>query len=68
MTAAAAAASTSVFVGAANAFADEVTKADKPLEILILGGTGFLGPHQVRQAVDAGHTVTLANRGKTRPE
>lgn len=35
----------------------------KPLKILFLGGTGFIGPHMVQQAVDAGHTVTLFNRG-----
>jgi len=35
--------------------------------ILILGGTGFLGPHIVRSALERGHTVTLFNRGKTQP-
>ena len=35
--------------------------------ILILGGTGFLGPHVVDAARARGHTVTLFNRGKTRP-
>lgn len=39
----------------------------KPLRILILGGTGFIGPHQVRYALERGHTVTLFNRGKTNP-
>jgi 2'-hydroxyisoflavone reductase len=39
----------------------------KPLRILILGGTGFIGPHQVRYAVDRGHKVTVFNRGKTNP-
>ena len=38
-------------------------KADKPLRILILGGTGFIGPHMVQTAVDRGHEVTLFNRG-----
>jgi 2'-hydroxyisoflavone reductase len=41
--------------------------APKPLRILILGGTGFIGPHQVRYAQERGHTVTLFNRGKTNP-
>jgi 2'-hydroxyisoflavone reductase len=36
----------------------------KPLRILILGGTGFTGPHQVRYALSRGHHVTLFNRGK----
>lgn len=35
--------------------------------ILILGGTGFLGPHVVDAAIARGHTVTLFNRGKTHP-
>lgn len=39
-----------------------------PLRILILGGTGFIGPHQVQYALDRGHTVTLFNRGKTNPQ
>jgi 2'-hydroxyisoflavone reductase len=42
-------------------------KTPKPLRILILGGTGFIGPHQVRYAVSRGHTVTLFNRGRTNP-
>jgi 2'-hydroxyisoflavone reductase len=37
-------------------------------KILVLGGTAFLGPHFVRLAQAAGHTVTLFNRGKTNPE
>ncbi len=39
-------------------------RADKALRILILGGTGFIGPHQVRYALARGHKVTLFNRGK----
>lgn len=42
-------------------------RRDRPLRILILGGTGFIGPHQVRYAVERGHHVTLFNRGRTRP-
>jgi 2'-hydroxyisoflavone reductase len=34
-------------------------------DILILGGTGFIGPHMVREALRRGHRVTLFNRGKT---
>lgn len=37
----------------------------KPMRILILGGTGFTGPEQVRYAVSRGHKVTVFNRGKT---
>ena len=39
--------------------------AQKSLKILILGGTGFIGPYQVQYALDRGHQVTLFNRGKT---
>ena len=35
------------------------------LRILVLGGTGFIGPHMVRYAISRGHTVTIFNRGKT---
>ena len=37
-------------------------------KILILGGTGFLGPAFVTAAQARGHSLTLFNRGKTRPE
>src|SRR5216684_2745666 len=39
----------------------------KPLRILILGGTGFTGPFQVRYALNRGHKITVFNRGKTHP-
>lgn len=39
--------------------------ASKPLKILFLGGTGFLGPHTVQYALDRGHDVVLFNRGRT---
>ena len=42
-------------------------KSLKPLRILILGGTGFIGPYQVRYALSRGHKVTTFNRGKTHP-
>ena len=42
-------------------------KSVKPLRILILGGTGFTGPYQVRYALSHGHKVTTFNRGKTHP-
>jgi len=38
------------------------------LNILILGGTGFIGPYQVRYALERGHTLTLFNRGRTAPD
>lgn len=36
-------------------------------KILILGGTGFVGPHDVRYALSRGHQVTIFNRGKSAP-
>jgi len=42
-------------------------KAVKPMRILILGGTGFTGPFQVKYALSRGHKVTVFNRGKTHP-
>lgn len=41
--------------------------AAAPRRILVLGGTGFLGPAIVAAAQARGHTLTLFNRGKTRP-
>jgi 2'-hydroxyisoflavone reductase len=35
------------------------------MRILVLGGTRFLGRHFVEEALDAGHEVTLFNRGKS---
>ena len=39
-----------------------------PKKILILGGTGFLGPATIEVAQARGHQVTMFNRGKTRPD
>lgn len=44
--------------------AEGVGRSDRPLRILILGGTGFTGPQQVRYALARGHHVTLFNRGR----
>ncbi|MEM9402859.1 MAG: NAD-dependent epimerase/dehydratase family protein [Pseudomonadota bacterium] len=41
-----------------------LAKASKPLDILFLGGTGFIGPAQINYALDRGHTVTMFNRGR----
>jgi 2'-hydroxyisoflavone reductase len=43
-------------------------RARRPLRILFLGGTGFIGPHMVRYAMYRGHRVTLFNRGRTAPD
>jgi len=41
---------------------------EKKLKILILGGTSFLGPHQIAYALERGHEVTTFTRGKTIPK
>lgn len=43
------------------------TQAPRAIRLLILGGTGFIGPYQVRYAVERGHEVTIFNRGQTAP-
>ncbi|WP_306598329.1 NAD-dependent epimerase/dehydratase family protein [Geothrix sp. 21YS21S-2] len=64
--AAAAALGTDALAAPAPAKADK--KLPKPLRILILGGTGFLGPATIEAALGRGHQVTMFNRGKTRPD
>jgi 2'-hydroxyisoflavone reductase len=44
---------------------DPGTPRPAGLRILILGGTGFIGPTQVPYALARGHQVTLFNRGRT---
>jgi 2'-hydroxyisoflavone reductase len=51
----------------ARADSTQAAAASGPLRILILGGTGFTGPHQVRYALARGHKLTLFNRGR-RPQ
>ena len=48
---------------------EEVATDDSPksLRILILGGTSFLGPHQVAYALERGHKVSIFTRGRTQP-
>ena len=40
---------------------------NKSLKILILGGTSFLGPHQIACALERGHKITTFTRGKSKP-
>lgn len=39
-----------------------------PLELLLLGGTGFIGPHLTEQALARGWKVAHFNRGKRMPD
>jgi 2'-hydroxyisoflavone reductase len=48
----------------ASTLSTPVARAEKPLDILILGGTGFTGPFQVQYALARGHRITLFNRGR----
>jgi 2'-hydroxyisoflavone reductase len=41
-----------------------IEPAGDRLDILFLGGTGFIGPHQVNFALARGHNVTVFNRGR----
>jgi len=44
-----------------------VEPAPRQLKILVLGGTSFIGPHQIRYALERGHIVTIFTRGQTQP-
>ena len=44
------------------------TRTDDKLNILILGGTSFLGPHQISYALKRGHKISTFTRGKTVPK
>lgn len=46
---------------------EEATTESKKLSILILGGTSFLGPHQIAYALERGHSITTFTRGKSKP-
>jgi len=39
-----------------------------PITLLVLGGTGFIGPHLVRLAVSRGHQVAIFSRGRRTPD
>jgi 2'-hydroxyisoflavone reductase len=64
---AAAAASAGLFALPALARKVAARKPGQPLRILVLGGTGFLGPHFVDAARAKKHKLTLFNRGRTNP-
>lgn len=61
--------STAALLGAGSLACQSTADAATPrkLRILILGGTGFLGPALVEAARPHGHELTLFNRGKTNP-
>ena len=53
----------SALFGVAPAMARLFSGRRSTLDMLVLGGTGFIGPHLVRLAVARGHRVTIFNRG-----
>lgn len=38
------------------------------MNILVIGGTRFIGAHVVRQLADGGHAVSVYHRGQHEPE
>jgi len=48
--------------------ARQVSPSGSKLRILVLGGTGFIGPPTVRYAVERGHDVTIFSRGRSRSD
>lgn len=60
-----AASMTAAWVGAIGLAAPEHRR---PLRILILGGTRFIGVYMTELALKRGHIVTLFNRGETNPQ
>ena len=50
------------------ATAEPIAAASKPLRILILGGSRFIGLHMTELALARGHSVTFFNRGRTKTD
>lgn len=48
---------------ASSAGSDRPPPAQRSLRMLILGGTGFIGPHMVRYAHARGHRISIFTRG-----
>jgi nucleoside-diphosphate-sugar epimerase len=38
------------------------------MDVLVIGGTGFIGPYLVRLLAEAGHSVRVFHRGQSRPD
>jgi len=61
-------AGTAFAIAAGRLAAGEQTSEQKQRTLLILGGTGFIGPHLTEQALTRGWKVTHFNRGKRNAE
>jgi 2'-hydroxyisoflavone reductase len=55
------------FPGLLQAAPRPLAPARRALRLLILGGTGFLGPYLVKEAGARGHRVTIFTRGRREP-
>ena len=56
------------FASAGLALAGSWACSESTKKILILGGTGFIGPHMVSYAIERGHDVTIFTRGRSPAE
>jgi 2'-hydroxyisoflavone reductase len=64
-------AGSALLAGLSAACARAVSETPTParrMSLLVLGGTGFIGPHLVRHAVSRGHQVTILTRGRREAE
>jgi len=61
-------ATSAVFGGAKTLLAGQAGTAGSGLKILVLGGTGFIGPPTVQYAVERGHSVTIFTRGRSKSD
>ncbi|HKJ17852.1 MAG TPA: NAD-dependent epimerase/dehydratase family protein [Xanthomonadales bacterium] len=60
---------TSALLGGPKALlAGQSGAAGSGLKILVLGGTGFIGPPTVQYALERGHSVTIFTRGRSKSE
>ena len=55
-------------LAAGSVLARAIAADTKPKTLLILGGTGFIGPHLTQEALRLGWRVTHFNRGKHSPQ
>ena len=55
--------SAAMLAAATSAATPSIEPAKRSLSILVLGGTGFIGPYQINYALERGHKVTMFNRG-----
>jgi 2'-hydroxyisoflavone reductase len=56
------------YLAATGALPRAIADDAKPKSLLILGGTGFIGPHLTKEALRLGWRVTHFNRGKRSPD